>query len=411
MRIKALWRLSVVLLAVGTIGAIGGIEQTLAQTEVSPGTRASFVPADIDGSFYGEFGDCGVSQILCRTAADVNAGKAYTYTASIANTTLSATTVSGLYKQFTIPLDGEETILDARVSGGASWRGSFYVVDFTKIDNWQLPSLGAKAEGFVRVSLVDVTDSTNPFDVGNDAIEDFSCDPGREMGGKIPIPLVSDGVELAAEIGWCEEERSETFSFPAKVVTGRTYELQLSMVCQSTTGFPLTILSLCTFNNGPEFNLTDLVTDAMDDIVVGDISIPQETIDLDFIGELKFPPDALATIPLGDIFADVITPVTEAILDAAVPNLDAGFLAWDYMNIAVAPNLSALVRNVRSNVINGVQASEATITTAVEGVGDDVEVVRTGVAESIRLLHTPSGRRESGPIDGYPDLCGDGQCD
>ncbi|MCP4386723.1 MAG: hypothetical protein GY802_00380, partial [Gammaproteobacteria bacterium] len=85
--------------------------------------------------------------------------------------------------------------------------------------------------------------------------------------------------------------------------------------------------------------------------------------------------------------------------------------AWDYMNIAVAPNLSALVRNVRSNVINGVQASEATITTAVEGVGDDVEVVRTGVAESIRLLHTPSGRRESGPIDGYPDLCGDGQCD
>ena len=80
-------------------------------------------------------------------------------------------------------------------------------------------------------------------------------------------------------------------------------------------------------------------------------------------------------------------------------------------SVAVAPNMSALVRDVKSNVIDRVRASEVTVKSAVEGVGEQAEVVRTGVDESIELLHTPSGQRESGPIAGYPDLCGDGHCD
>ncbi len=293
-----------------------------------------------------------------------------------------------------------------------SWRGTLVVVDLTKTGFWQIPSLGAKAEAFIRVSLVDVTDPDKPYDVGNDAIEDFGCDLGRELSGKIPLPLVSDPIDIGFELGWCEEERSETFSFPAKVVTGRTYQLQLSTVCQATTGVPLTLLSFCTFDDivQKDFDLSELITDEIDKIAIGDITLPQESVDLGILGTLKFPPDELATIPVGDVLS-VLSVVSEAILDAAIPNIDKGFVSWDYMNIAVAPNLSDLVDDVKTNVVASLVASETAITEDVEAVGDQVEVVRTGVATSIELLNTPSGKRTAGPIDGYPDLCGEGECD
>ena len=409
MRKTTVGRLTATALAVG---AIGGIQQSLAQTEVYPGTQALFGPSDVDGAFTVESADCDGLANLCRTASDTSSGEAYTYTASLVNQTQSTTALSGLYKQFDIPnLDGEETVLNASVSGSVSWRGSFYIVDLTNLSFATIPSLGAKAEGFVRVSLVDVTDPDHPFDVGNEAIEDFGCDIGRELAAKVPVPLISDGIEVSAEVGWCEEERSETFSFPAKVVTGRTYELQLSIMCQSMTGVKPTLLSVCTFNDTPELNLSELVTDALGNINVDGIPIPQLSVHLGALGTLKFPPGDDPEISVDDIFDEGITPITGAILDAAVPNIDKGFLSWDYMSVAIAPDMSALVRDVGSNVISRVRASEVTITTAVGEVGEQVEVVRRGVGESIELLHTPSGKRESGPVAGYPDLCGDGQCD
>ncbi len=392
--------------------AVGAMAQTHAQTDVLPGTLASLVP-DSGGDFSWKSDDCDDLANICETGSDTSAGETYTLAAAIGNTTKSATTVSGLSTEFTVPSsDGSETVLDARVSGGVSWRGTLVVVDLTKTGFWQIPSLGAKAEAFIRVSLVDVTDPDKPYDVGNDAIEDFGCDLGRELSGKIPLPLVSDPIDIGFELGWCEEERSETFSFPAKVVTGRTYQLQLSTVCQATTGVPLTLLSFCTFDDivQKDFDLSELITDEIDKIAIGDIKIPQESVDLGALGTLKFPPDELATIPVGDVLS-VLSVVSEAILDAAIPNIDKGFVSWDYMNIAVAPNLSDLVDDVKTNVVASLVASETAITEDVEAVGDQVEVVRTGVATSIELLNTPSGKRTAGPIDGYPDLCGEGECD
>ena len=419
-----------------SIGAFGVVPQAFAQVFVSPGTDEFFGPAAIEGSFDATLGDCGVSN-LCKTGADLGAGEAYTYSAAIFNQTQISTTVSGLFTEFTVPqdIDDGETVLDARITGGASWRGSFYIVDFTKVAFFQLPSLGAKAEGFVRVSLVDVTDPANPFDVGNDAIADFGCEPDREIGATIPLPLVSDGIDLGAEVGWCEEERSETFSFGARVVRGHTYQVQLSLVCQSTTGAPATFTSVCTFNSNDTLNLSQLLTGALGNLSVdpikvslGSIVLPSVQVPLpgwivdvlDIV--LDDPPSSVGfdvpdinlpafELPTDDIFSDFLTPVVGSVLDAAAPRIDTGFLRWDYVNVAIDPDLGDLVRGVEADIVSQINTSEAAIVTALNGVGDQVEDVRTGVADTIRLMHTPEGKRASGPIDGYPDLCGDGTCD
>ncbi len=421
-----------------TFGAFGAGPYAFAQVSVAPGTDAFFGPETIDGTFDDKLGDCDGISSLCDTSNNLSEGEAYTYSAAIFNTTKISTTVSGLSTEFTVPSSGgDETPLDARITGGASWRGSFYIVDFTKVAFFTVPSLGAKAEGFVRVSLVNVTDPNNPFDVGNDAIADFGCEPDREVGGKFTLPLLSDPIELGAEVGLCEEERSETFSFGARVIPGHKYQIQLSIVCQSTTGLPLTYASVCLFHNTPEFNLAQLLVDNLSDLDAPDIDLTLPSIELgsisvsedlpgwitnlcDVAGEdcdsidvnidlptIEFPAFSL---PTGDIIDDFLTPVTAAIVNAVVPRWDSGFLHWDYMNVAIDPDLGSLVSDVESDILGQVSASETAIVSAVDTVGDQVEVVRTGVADSIRLVHTPNGRRSSGPIDGYPDLCGDGNC-
>ncbi len=418
--------------------AISASHQALAQVSVYPGTDEYFGPDTIDGSFDDKIGDCDSPTNLCGTNADTGAGEVYTYSAALFNTTQISTTVSGLYKEFTVPSVGDtDTLLDARITGGASWRGSFYIVDFTKIAFINLPSLGAKAEGFVRVSLVDVTDPGDPFDVGNDAIEDFGCEPDREIGGKIPLPLVSDGIDIGAEIGWCEEDRSETFSFGAKVIPGHTYQIQLAMVCQSTTGVPLTFASVCVFNNtvNSDFNLADELDVALDklgdelsdlSISLGTIKLPDISVDLpgwirslcDVAGEdcdsinVNLPDIALPDIPLpvADIIDSFLSPMNNVVVNALAPSIDKGFMSWDYMNVTIDPDLTALVGDAESDILGQVASSTAAITAAVDTVSGEVEVVRTGVADSIRLLHTPNGKRSAGPIAGYPDLCGDGDC-
>ena len=76
-----------------------------------------------------------------------------------------------------------------------------------------------------------------------------------------------------------------------------------------------------------------------------------------------------------------VKPVLTEITNSLIPKIDDGFVSWDYMTVTVDPNM--------------------------------VDLVRKGLSEAICLLHTPSGRRQSGPIDGnpgYPALCGDGEC-
>ena len=108
------------------LGVFGVVPCTLAQVFVSPGTDEFFGPETIDGSFDAKLGDCDGITNLCDTSANVGAGEVYTYSAAIYNQTQISTTVSGLFKEFTVPKDlgDEETVLDARITGGASWRGS-----------------------------------------------------------------------------------------------------------------------------------------------------------------------------------------------------------------------------------------------------------------------------------------------
>ena len=369
----------------------GLITQAAAQV-VLPGTTAYFndpIELMIDNS-----GDCNFATNECSGMGDPAMGgepaKAGTYVVSFFNTTNNSRATGALKQTFSIPADdsGEEIVLDARVTGSTTWRGSLYVIDLTKAGFALFSSFGAKAEAFLRIGLVDVTPGNlnGDFEVGNDAVADFDCESGDEIGFTVPLPLVSDGVDVEAEIGVCEQESTDTFNFGAKVITGHTYELQLAIACQTTTGAVTpTLLAACTFNPSPiSFDLTTLLSGAIDDAFSAlDLNVkikPSVNIDLD-------PTDPKFEVTLdnanfGAELANVVKPVLTEITNSLIPKIDNGFVSWDYMTVTVDPNMVGLVRK--------------------------------GLSEAIRLLNTPSGRRQSGPIDGnpgYPALCGDGDCD
>ena len=203
--------------------------------------------------------------------------------------------------------------------------------------------------------------------MGNAAVADFGCEPDRSVEIKITLPLVSDPVELGAEVGWCEEDSSDTFSFGAKVITGHTYELQMTIYCQATTGFPLALLSACTFNPSPlAFDLVDTITNSGASL---SFTIPGLSIDFgDPLGEVELFPDT--TIDLSGALS--------GLTDFFIPTIDNGFLEWDYMTVTIDEDVPSLVRS--------------------------------GVSEALRLLHTPSGQRETNGLVLYPDLCTDGDC-
>jgi hypothetical protein len=211
---------------------------------------------------------------------------------------------------------------------------------------------------------LDVTDPNNQFEVGNAAVADFGCEPDRTVGAKVTLPLVSDPAELELDVGWCEEDSSDTFDFGAKVITGHTYELQMALICQATTGFPLSLLSACTFNPSPlSFDLAALIGDNLS------VTIPGLTVDFGVpIGDVELIPET--TIDLDAI--------TEPVADVLVPSVDDGFLQGGYMAVTVDEDVPSLVRS--------------------------------GVSEALRLLHTPEGQRDTGSLILYPDLCGDRDC-
>ncbi|MCP4379483.1 MAG: hypothetical protein GY794_25345 [bacterium] len=217
---------------------------------------------------------------------------------------------------------------------------------------------------------MDVTDTNedNHFEVGNAAVADFGCEPDRTAGVKVSLPLVSDPVEFEAELGWCEEDSSDTFSFGAKVITGHTYELQMTIFCQATTGFPLSILSACTFNPSPlSFDLAEIIAGSGNSL---SFTIPGLTVDFgDPIGDVELIPETPVDL------SGALSLVT----DALIPSIDDGFLEWDYMTVTIDEDVPSLVRS--------------------------------GVSEALRLLHTPSGRRETAGLVLYPNLCTDGDCD
>lgn len=413
--------------AVMLIGTVGFTQQVSA-LDVGPGETAYFnLPED---SFGSNSPDCDLPANLCEPSSSFNAGssQAGSYAISIFTQTNTARQSSGLIKKFSVPDsplgEPENTVLDARITGSTKWRGSLWSIDFSTFGPVIFPSLGPKAEAFIRVSLVDVTNPSEPFEAGNTAIADFDCTPDRALGATIPLPLVSEGVELAAEVGWCEEDSEDTFNFGAKVIQGHDYELQLIMICQAITGVKPTLLSACTFNPSPvAFDLTSLVSGAFDDlinnsdlsidtpainIVLPNINIPIEiplpdpAPDLDFDIDVDVPDISIpgATIDFAVPLQQAVQPTIDTILNALVPKIDDGYLQWDYMTVTIDPDVTALIGSTKNEILGQVGL-----------VRDDLEVVRKGVGQSINLLHTPQGKRETTTLDGYPDLCGDGNCD
>jgi len=361
-------------------GALGLASHVMAVDQVAPGTTAYFDdPIEL---VIANSGDCNQATNECGSSAVTTPGAAKigTYVVSTFNTTSNSRATGGLVKTFTVP-GAEGDVLDARITGSTAWRGSLYVIDFTNVGFSLLSSLGAKAEAFLRVSVVDVTNPNAPFEVGNDAIADFDCEPGSDLGFTIPIPLVSDGVDLEATIGVCEQESNDTFNFGAKVITGHTYELQLTAICQTTTGaLQPTLLSACTFNPSPiAFDLSTILDDALTqafnnlNLVVPDAK-PSLKLQLD-------PPKievSLDDLDVGQELTNVVKPLLTGITNSLIPKIDNGFVSWDYMTVTIDENVTGMIRD--------------------------------SLGETIRLLHTPQGKRTSGPIDQFPELCGDGDC-
>ena len=320
----------------------------LAQTvaDLDPGNVAVYYP---DGSF--PTNNCN-SPATCGTSQDLANNKVGSYVV-VGGTTGSDVVQRTMTKRFTVlPTTDSDIVLDARVTGQSLWRGTLYAVDFTKLDNVTIPSLGLKSEAFIRVGLVDVTDPNNQFEVGNAAVADFGCEPDRTVGAKVTLPFVSDPVEFELEVGWCEENSSDTFNFGAKVITGHTYELQMAIICQATTGFPLSLLSACTFNPSPlSFDLADLISNSGVNL---SFTIPKLSIDFgDPIGDVTLFPET--TVDL----AGILTSVTNVL----VPSIDDGFLQWGYMTVTIDEDVPSLIRS--------------------------------GVSEALRLLNTPEGQRQT----------------
>lgn len=406
------------LILIGTVG----FTQQVSALEVGPGSTAYFDSAE--SAKYEQTDDCDpTNQGIC--GADSTLTTAGAYAMSVLTTTKRARQSSLLIKPFSVPESNlgsqpENTVLDARVTGLVKWRGTLWSVDLSTLGMLTIPALGPTADAFIRVSLKDVTDQDEDkhFEVGNAAIADFHCDPvDRELGAEVPIPLVSDGVELSVQVGWCEEHSEDSFNFGAKVIQGHKYELQLTMICQAITGAAPTIVSACSFNPTPisydlESELNNALahlTDSKLSITIPSlvISMPSIDVPIDLPGEdfdFTVPIDVPSiTIPETTIdFSEVLLATVEGIFTAIpniVPSIDDGGLDWEYMTVTIDPDVTGLLRSAKNEILGQVGL-----------VRDDIEIVRKGVGQSINLLHTPQGKRETPILDGYPDLCGDGDC-
>ena len=208
--------------------------------------------------------------------------------------TKSFININTLTKQFTVPADGHAgNVVNARITGSAVWRGTLAVIDWTQLTPAQFGSLGTRADALLRTSLLDVTDPdpTNHFEVGNAAIADFSCEPDRTLGVNVPLPLTSDGVDIEFTVGACEEEGADTFSYGAKLIRGHTYEMQLAVTTQATTGWPTTpaTLLLPITLAASSFHSTPLAFSFDEDIDIPDIDLGTIEEDLGFLPEEIFP--------------------------------------------------------------------------------------------------------------------------
>ncbi len=377
---------------------------------VNPGTTFFFdLPDDSFSS------PCDSGQLtFCETEVDaVGPGTMGSYVVTSLTKTKSFIKINTLTKQFTVPADGHAgNVVNARITGSTKWRGTLATVDWSQLTPAQFGNLGTRADALLRTSLLDVTDPdpTNHFEVGNAAIADFSCEPDRTVGLNIPLPLTSDGVDVEFAVGVCEEESADTFSYGAKLIRGHTYEMQLAVTTQATTGTPTTpaTLLLPITLAAASFHSTPVAFSFDEGIDIPDIEITTIEEDLGFLPFTIIPEFGVDLDPVPFSFTvpkveipkinidltiptDPLEVAVNEVLEFILPEVDNGFVEWDYFTVTIDPDRAAQLSDLSAQLT---------------ALADQAAELREGVVDSIRLLHTPQGKRTSN----YPGACGDG-CD
>ncbi len=88
---------------------------------------------------------------------------------------------------------------------------------------------------------------------------------------------------------------------------------------------------------------------------------------------------------------DPIEDAVKEVLEFILPEVEDGFVEWDYFAVTIDPDRAAQLSDLSAQIT---------------ALADQSAELREGVVDSIRLLHTPKGKRSSD----YPGACGDG-CD
>ena len=373
--------------------------------DVLPGTTERF---DLPDGDFNTPCDPGLTPTFCETEKNLGNGTMGNFVCTKLTKTKSFTNITTLTKRFKVLAGGHAgNVVNARITGSTKWRGTLAVIDWSQLTPAAFGSLGTRADALLRTSLLDVTatDSDMHFEVGNAAIADFSCEPDRTVGLNIPLPLTSDGVDVEFAVGVCEEESADTFSYGVKLIRGHTYEMQMAVTTQATTGATTAILPItlaaASFHSFPAaFSFDEEIN--IPDIKIGPLKedlgfLPFKIIDgfgVNIDGVISF---SVPSVTIPEIEIDITIPTSvlndpiNAVLETILPEVDNGFVEWDYFTVTIDPDRAAQLSDLSAQLT---------------ALADQAAELREGVVESIQLLHTPQGQRTSN----YPGACGDG-CD
>lgn len=221
------------------IGAFGISPESIALTVIPTGDTTVFDNPDGARQLTNPTVDCttatGLPTTQCSAGPGLSTDEMKVATLVDAGSGDIITSTEELYAAFTV--DGSDsTVLDARVTGGASWRGTLFALTTEPPG-----SIGATSVSYViTASLYDLTDDT---EVGNTTVGQDSCTPS---GIGISIP----GTEIGIDGCRVEAKSSVTYSFGAKVTTGHDYEVRLDATCRSQSGLVGTVVA-CSFVPDP----------------------------------------------------------------------------------------------------------------------------------------------------------------
>lgn len=120
--------------------------------------------------------------------------------------------------------------LDAQITGQIRYDGTMYVFQYNGTDivlEFASGQLGTKVQTIITVALVDVTNPSNTYEVGNTTVLDTECEAAYE---------ISFGVSVLANK--CTHVLQPTYSFNAIVQPNHIYEIVVDLRCDGHIGSP-----------------------------------------------------------------------------------------------------------------------------------------------------------------------------